>query len=424
LSNKSCGQCAGPLREYQHHLSSKSSGADIIDVDAISAAPEDLLGHAAPAAATVRNSVRAEETVLPQAPSAKRSRRETAEAPIHQVREKMRDDERPHVAVEESAEIVELKKALGAAKAEAHKAEALQKQLDGLKQALRDQHGEHTGALNQSKDEAPKVLQHASEEAMRAHAEQQRAFEKERERLAEQLGEADARAQQKVQTLHEQYEREAAAEKYVERNFRHPDATPATEDELKRLPKTGHWQQFARDAQFAKHHVVLTALGRGGGVRGSDTRFDREFAAQSRPPEGKKVIFMAGNVGLVGESDFFEDRSERVRKVQEEKARAAEYPKYRTLHRTWRARCSAHPVAPLRVSVYARPICHGTCRLPSILAMDIPENEIQARRKVRSRAGLACEVSALAACAHGMLALLGSRPGGSTSCVWVPGLAL
>ena len=44
LSNKSCGQCAGPLREYQHRLSSKSSGDDIIDVDAISAAPEDLLG--------------------------------------------------------------------------------------------------------------------------------------------------------------------------------------------------------------------------------------------------------------------------------------------------------------------------------------------------------------------------------------------
>jgi hypothetical protein len=38
LSNKSCGQCAGPLREYQHRHSSKSSGADIIDVDAISAA--------------------------------------------------------------------------------------------------------------------------------------------------------------------------------------------------------------------------------------------------------------------------------------------------------------------------------------------------------------------------------------------------
>jgi hypothetical protein len=180
LSNKSCGQCAGPLREYQHRLSSKSS-ADIIDVDAISAAPEDLLGHAAPAAATVLKSVRAEETVLPQAPSAKRSRRETsatAEAPIMDVREKMRDDELPHVAVEESAEIVELKKALGAAKAEAHKAEALQKQLDGLKQALRDQHGEHTRALNQSKDEAAKVLQHARDEAMRAHAEQQRAFEK------------------------------------------------------------------------------------------------------------------------------------------------------------------------------------------------------------------------------------------------------
>jgi len=64
LSNKSCGQCAGPLREYQHRLSSKSSGADIIDVDAISAASEDLLDHAAPAAATVLNSVRAEETVL------------------------------------------------------------------------------------------------------------------------------------------------------------------------------------------------------------------------------------------------------------------------------------------------------------------------------------------------------------------------
>jgi hypothetical protein len=192
LSNKSCGQCAGPLREYQHRLSSKSSGADIIDVDAISAASEDLLGHAAPAAATVLKSVRAEETVLPQAPSAKRSRRETsakAEAPINEFREKMRDDERPHVAVEESAEIVELKKALGAAKAEAHKAEALQKQLDGLKQALRDQHGEHTGALNQSKDEAAKVLQHARDEAMRAHAEQQRAFEKERERLVALQGE-------------------------------------------------------------------------------------------------------------------------------------------------------------------------------------------------------------------------------------------
>jgi hypothetical protein len=64
LSNKSCGQCAGPLGEYQRRLSSKSSGADIIDVDAISAAPEDLLDHAAPAAATVLNSVRAEETVL------------------------------------------------------------------------------------------------------------------------------------------------------------------------------------------------------------------------------------------------------------------------------------------------------------------------------------------------------------------------
>lgn len=71
-------------------------------------------------------------------------------------------------------------------------------------------------------------------------------------------------------------------------------------------------------------HVDLTALGRGGGVRGSDTRFGREFAVQSRPPEGAKVIFIAGNVGLVGESDFFEDRSERVRKVQEKKARAAE----------------------------------------------------------------------------------------------------
>jgi hypothetical protein len=106
LSNKSCGQCAGPLREYQHRLSSKSSGADIIDVDAISAASEDLLGHAAPAAATVLKSVRAEETVLPQAPSAKRSRRDssaTADAPIMDVREKMRDDERPHVAVEEPA---------------------------------------------------------------------------------------------------------------------------------------------------------------------------------------------------------------------------------------------------------------------------------------------------------------------------------
>ena len=64
LSNKSCGQCAGPLREYQHRLRSKSSGADIINVDAISAAHEHLLGHAAPAAATVLNSVRAEETVL------------------------------------------------------------------------------------------------------------------------------------------------------------------------------------------------------------------------------------------------------------------------------------------------------------------------------------------------------------------------
>ena len=116
---------------------------------------------------------------MPQAPSAKRSRRETsatAEAPIKDVREKMRDDERPHVAVEELAEIVELKQALGAAEAEAHKAEALQTQLDGLKQALRDQHGEHTRTLNQSKDEAAKVLQHVRDEAMRAHAEQQRAF--------------------------------------------------------------------------------------------------------------------------------------------------------------------------------------------------------------------------------------------------------
>jgi hypothetical protein len=37
LSNKSCIQCCGPMREYQHHRS--ESSRDVIDADAISAAP-------------------------------------------------------------------------------------------------------------------------------------------------------------------------------------------------------------------------------------------------------------------------------------------------------------------------------------------------------------------------------------------------
>ncbi len=63
LSNKSCGQCAGPLSEYLHHRSSKISGDDVIDVDAISAEPEAVLGHAAPAAASVRASDDAGESL-------------------------------------------------------------------------------------------------------------------------------------------------------------------------------------------------------------------------------------------------------------------------------------------------------------------------------------------------------------------------
>ena len=98
LYNKSCGQCKEPLSEHQHHRSSKISGDDVIDVDAISAVPQAVLGHAAPAAASAPKRVRAEEAASHQTPSpSKRSRKETATkaaAPIEDVREKMREDAR------------------------------------------------------------------------------------------------------------------------------------------------------------------------------------------------------------------------------------------------------------------------------------------------------------------------------------------
>ena len=54
--------------------------------------------------------------------------------------------------------------------------------------------------MKQATEEAAEALQRARDEAKRALAEQQGAFETERKRLAEQLGEADKQAQQRSHT--------------------------------------------------------------------------------------------------------------------------------------------------------------------------------------------------------------------------------
>ena len=90
-----------------------------------------------------------------------------------------------------SAEATELKHALSAAVAEALNATPQRQRLAELQQSLMDTQEEHNRTMKQATEEAAEALQRARDEAKRALAEQQGAFETERKRLAEQLGEAD-----------------------------------------------------------------------------------------------------------------------------------------------------------------------------------------------------------------------------------------